>query len=144
MKTEDGEVTYVLLLEPFSQRPLQEIARIVSRELKRPLPDVGARVRYGGGLVAESLSRAQSLVVAEALETIGVRVRSIDSRVFVPAPRGRKITALELPGESLRAEMVTGRSLTVAPQQVFWTRRLRAASGRRGIERGPTGAHDSA
>jgi len=115
----DAEMEYVLLVEPSSPRPTQKIGRVVAQELARPLPDVNAEVRYGGGLIAKGLSWEQSVRVTQALHEIGVHVRPLDAHTFLPAPRGRRITSLYLSGEVLRAGMVSGQEITIDRDLVF-------------------------
>ncbi len=116
---EGEDLFYALILERDSPRPVNEIGRIVARLLELPSPDTVAQVRYGGGLVAETLSESEAYALADSLREINVKTRPVLAEEWLTLPRGYKISSLLFGDDAVEAWMSTGRSFVIPTQDIF-------------------------
>jgi len=90
---EEGCAAIVVL--PGSSLPVREASRILAPALAMPEPDVAARIRYGGGVLATGLARAQADELAAALDRIGVRAAVLAGGLGEP-PRPIRVVGISL------------------------------------------------
>ncbi|MBN1417167.1 MAG: hypothetical protein JXP34_00225, partial [Planctomycetes bacterium] len=109
------EARAALLLLPGSPLPVRDASRILAPALGMPDPDVAARIRYGGGILATGLARADADPLAAALARIGVRVAILAGSPLDPP---RPIRAV---GMSFEEAGLALRRLNGPPIDVPWT-----------------------
>lgn len=122
-----------------------EIARLVARAVKQPIPDVAQRVRYGGGILARDVAPEVAAKVVGDLAVLEVEafVVSEESNCLV-LPRTRRVAGLafgpeglvgsirgstkreEIPWSRLRAVHVDAFARELSPEEVEEGRPTRA------------------
>lgn len=116
---ESEEMFYAVILERDSPRRAGEIGRIVAKLLEMPVPDAVARVRYGGGLVAEALRESEAQALAASLNDIDIRTRPVLAEEWLTTPRGYKISSLSFADRTVEARLSTGRSFVIPQSDLF-------------------------
>jgi hypothetical protein len=111
--SEPLEPLYTLILERGSAKPVAEIGRLLSCYLPLHPTDATLQVRYGGGLIAESLSGEKADELKSSLLGIGVRARKVEADRWAVLPRGFKAFALDFLAETILARRVSGREVVL-------------------------------
>lgn len=117
-KTEVGS-QFGVLARRGSPRPAAEIGRLVAFFLNAHPTDSTLRVRYGGGLLADGLTFELARTLVEKLHAIGVEACAFAMDLWTHVPRGITARRLKLDGETLVAEMVSGKRVEIPRSRIF-------------------------
>jgi hypothetical protein len=110
---------YCLIAERESPQPANAIGQLLAQHLTLHRADAIARVRYGGGLIAESVTREQAERLASELGAIGVATRRIEADRWLAVPRGYEAYGLEFLDDTLLANLANGGSIIVARDDIL-------------------------
>lgn len=110
---------FAVILERDSPRPFMEIGRLLAFHLDLHPTDAVTRVRYGGGLVVEGVTKEIADRLVSKLSELGVRARTISSDLWALVPRGARVSRLELGDTTLTGSLVGGRRIELPRRDIF-------------------------
>ncbi len=110
---------FAVILERDSPRPFADIGRLLAYHLEMHPTDAVTRVRYGGGLIAESVTGEIADRLVGKLRDLGVKARRISTDLWALVPRGARVSRLELSDATLTARLVGGRKVDIPRRELF-------------------------
>jgi hypothetical protein len=119
LNEEQPRPLFALLLERFSPKPVTEIGHILASQLRLHPSDATARVRYGGGLIAEDIPEGVADELSRQLAEAGVSTRKVEAERWGITSPGYQVVSLEFLEDALVARLQNNAQLTVPDEDVF-------------------------